>query len=432
MERTSVNIRSFLKAGHTPSLFCAFLYFDTSFMVWVLIGALANSIVPDPDFQLDESQRGLMLALPILGGACLRILLGLMTDRIGARNTGIIGLVLTTIPLLLGWFWADSYAKILIVGVLLGIAGASFAAALPLASRWYPPQYQGLAMGIAGAGNSGTALATLFGPILAMSIGWHNVFGLALVPIVLTLLLFAGFARESPNRPPAKGLKEYGAILGQADTWWFCLFYSVTFGGFVGLATFLNSFFSVQYELPPVQAGYFATACVVSGSLLRPIGGYLADRIGGIRMLTVLYLGVAALLLSQAFLPPLYVAAGVLFLCMGLLGMGNGAVFQLVPLRFPKEIGIITGIVGAAGGVGGFFLPTVLGNCKQWTGTFAGGFALFAGGSFACAVLLQLVARGWEGVFVGRGGKAAVAGVEMPPAPVPAPEIAAVQVETSA
>jgi NNP family nitrate/nitrite transporter-like MFS transporter len=421
-----MHIRSFLKAGHTPSLLCAFLYFDISFMVWVLLGALANSIVPE--LELNEAQRGLMVAVPLLGGAGLRIILGLMTDRIGARNTGIIGLVLTILPLMLGWLWADSYEKILVVGVMLGVAGASFAAALPLASRWYPPQYQGLAMGIAGAGNSGTALATFFGPILAGAIGWQAVFGLALIPIMVTLALFVGFAKDSPNQPAPKSLKEYAEVMGHADTWWFCLFYSVTFGGFVGLASFLNSFFRVQYELTPFGAGAFATVCVLSGSLLRPIGGLLADRIGGIRMLTGLYLGVGVLLVGQATLPPLAVATMLLFLCMGLLGMGNGAVFQLVPLRFPKEIGVITGIVGAAGGIGGFFLPTVLGGLRQWTGTFAGGFALFAGGSLACAVLLQLVSRGWEGVFVSRGGRAATA-AEVMPTPEFAPLAA---VETSA
>src|SRR6516162_1597279 len=279
--------RGFLKAGHTPSLLCAFLYFDISFMVWVLLGALANSIVPD--FGLDEAQRGLMIALPILGGAGLRLILGLMTDRIGARNTGTIGLALTMIPLLLGWLWADSYEKILVVGVLLGVAGASFAAALPLASRWYPPQYQGLAMGIAGAGNSGTALATLFAPMLAREFGWHLVFGLALVPIALTLVFFFVYAKDSPRQPVPKSLRDYGKVLGIVDTWWFCIFYSVTFGGFVGLAVFLNSFFRVQYGQSPVAAGMFATVCVIAGSLLRPIGGYLADRFGGIRMLIVLY-----------------------------------------------------------------------------------------------------------------------------------------------
>jgi NNP family nitrate/nitrite transporter-like MFS transporter len=160
-----MQLRGFLKAGHTPTLFCAFLYFDISFMVWVLLGALANSIVPE--FRLNEAERGFMLAVPLLGGSLLRLVLGLLTDHIGARRTAILGLLLTLVPLLLGWLWVDSFATVLLVGLLLGVAGASFAAALPLASRWYPPEYQGIAMGIAGAGNSGTALATLFGPILA-------------------------------------------------------------------------------------------------------------------------------------------------------------------------------------------------------------------------------------------------------------------------
>src|SRR5207248_8242833 len=126
----------------------------------------------------------------LLGGSLLRLVLGLLTDHIGARRTGIVGLLLTLLPLLGGWLWADTFPKLLLVGLLLGVAGASFAAALPLASRWYPPQYQGMAMGIAGAGNSGTALATFFGPMLAKSLGWHAVFGLALLPLALTFVAF--------------------------------------------------------------------------------------------------------------------------------------------------------------------------------------------------------------------------------------------------
>ena len=400
-----MHLRDFLKAGHTPSLFCAFLYFDISFMVWVLLGALANSIVPE--FGLNEQERGFMLALPLLGGSLLRLVLGLMTDHIGARRTGIIGLVLTIVPLLIGWLWADSFGMVLLTGMLLGVAGASFAAALPLASRWYPPEYQGLAMGIAGAGNSGTALATLFGPLLARSLGWHAVFGLALIPITLTLLVFLLLAKDSPQQPAPKRLVDYAAVLGQRDTWWFCLFYSVTFGGFVGLAVFLNSFFFVQYELDKVQAGYFATLCVIAGSFLRPLGGYLADRFGGIRMLTGLYVGVGLMMLGLSALPTLALGTLLMFCGMGMLGMGNGAVFQLVPQRFPKEIGVITGIVGAAGGIGGFFLPNLLGSLKQFTGSYAGGFLIFGvAGCFGCAAALLYVSRSWEGVFVGQGGLA--------------------------
>ena len=411
-----MNIRDFLKAGHTPSLFCAFLYFDISFMVWVLLGALANSIAPS--FGMSATQRGLMVAIPLLGGAGLRVVLGLMTDHWGARKTGLIGLCLTVIPLLLGWLWADNFEKMLVVGLMLGVAGASFAAALPLASRWYPPQYQGLAMGIAGAGNSGTAIATFFAPRLAgmESIGWQGVFGLAIMPILLTLVFFFFFAKDAPNRPAAKSLADYGKVLAFMDTWWFCIFYSVTFGGFVGLASFLNSFFSLQYGLTPIQAGTFATICVIAGSFLRPVGGYLADRFGGITMLIVLYFGVMLSMVALGLLvtpfglelmpDSLYVGTTLMFLCMGCLGMGNGSVFQLVPLRFTKEIGVVTGIVGAAGGLGGFFLPTALGYLKDTTGNFSGGFFAFGATSFICGVTLMIVSRNWIGEFVGHGGKA--------------------------
>src|SRR5262249_52351436 len=144
-----------------------------------------------------------------------------------------------------------SFPKLLVVGLLLGVAGASFAVAVPLAGRWYPPRYQGLAMGIAGAGNSGTALATFFGPRLAEDWGWQAVFGLALAPTLLTALVFALCAKDSPNQPAPRPLAEYGRALGRRDTWWFCLFYGVTFGGFVGLASFLNIFFHDQYRLRP-------------------------------------------------------------------------------------------------------------------------------------------------------------------------------------
>ncbi|MSU78013.1 MAG: NarK/NasA family nitrate transporter [Gemmataceae bacterium] len=425
-----MKIRDFLKAGQTPSLFSAFLFFDISFMVWVLLGALANSIVPDPNFQLNETQRGLMIAVPLLGGAVLRLVLGTLTDYIGPRKTGLIGLGLTYIPLLLGWLWADNIEKIMVVGALLGVAGASFAVALPLASRWYPPQYQGLAMGIAGAGNSGTALATLFVPLIARQWGWHSAFAIAIIPFSLTTLVFYFCAKDSPNQPAPKPFGDYLKVLGQRDTWWFCLFYSVTFGGFVGLASFLNSFFKVQYDLDPVMAGMFATICVVAGSLMRPIGGFLADRFGGIRMLVVLYscvlitmlgLGVFVTPMGLELLPnSLYVGTALMFLCMGSLGLGNGSVFQLVPLRFPKEIGVMTGIVGAAGGVGGFFLPTVLGLIKDQTGSFAGGFFLFGASGLVCAAAIVIVARCWVGVFVTAGGRAVTDVVMEPVTPSPA------------
>jgi NNP family nitrate/nitrite transporter-like MFS transporter len=399
-----MNLREFRKVGHWPSLLCAFLYFDISFMVWVLIGALSNIIAAQ--FELSDSEKGFLVAVPLLGGAILRLLLGWLTDRIGARKTGLLGLVLTLIPLFLGWLWADSYLQLLFVGLLLGVAGASFAAALPLASRWYPPQYQGLAMGIAGAGNSGTALAMFFGPKLAVRFGWHGVFGLALIPVAMTLLIFVVFAKDSAKPPAPKPLRDYFAVLRHADTWWFNLFYSVTFGGFVGLASYLSIFFFDHYSLEKVQAGQFVTLCVIAGSFLRPVGGYLADKLGGIRLLLMLYCGIGVAMLGVAALPPLALGTLLLFLGMGMLGMGNGAVFQLVPQRFSKEIGVVTGIVGAAGGVGGFLLPTLLGGLKQVTDSFGYGFLVFAFVAFGCMAALAYVATQWQGRFVSQSGLA--------------------------
>jgi NNP family nitrate/nitrite transporter-like MFS transporter len=426
-----MNLRDFRRTGHFPSLLCAFLYFDVSFMVWVLIGALGSSIAarlwPKPDdVSLDEHLRSIadvkyfMAAVPILGGSVLRLVLGVMTDYIGAKKTGIIGMLMSAAPLLLGWLWADSFSEVLLVGAMLGVAGASFAAALPLASRWYPPQYQGMAMGIAGAGNSGTALATFFGPMLAKTLGWHAVFGLALIPLTLTFITFVIFAKDSPNQPPPKSLHAYGAVFAHADTWWFCFFYSVTFGGFVGLASFLNMFFKDQYfpenaAMGTVYAGYFTTLCVISGSFLRPVGGYLADRFGGIRMLLLLYSGVAATMLGMALLPPLPAAIVLLFLGMGMLGMGNGSVFQLVPQRFPKEIGVMTGIVGAAGGLVGFFLPNLLGTLKKLTGTFGSGFAVFALTSVACIGLMLVLKTRWESTFLAQIREAVLRKPELAP-----------------
>jgi len=398
-----MNLRDFRRAGHLPTLICAFLYFDVSFMIWVLIGSLGVSISAQLGFDpvADAAKKGFLVAVPLLGGSLLRVVLGLLTDHIGARRTALVGMMLTTIPLLLGWLWANNFPEILLVGLLLGVAGASFAAALPLAGRWYPPHYQGLAMGIAGAGNSGTALATFFGPVLARWLGWHAVFGLALIPLLVILGIFFLLAKDSPHQPPPKSLRDYGAVLGYADTWWFGLLYSVTFGGFVGLASFLTIFFKDQYFLldtksGEVYAGYITTFCVISGSFLRPVGGYLADRFGGIRMLMLLYSAAGLALLMLATLPALPVAIVLLFAVMGLLGMGNGSVFQLVPQRFPREIGVLTGIVGAAGGIGGFLLPNMLGKLKQETASFAPGFVLFALMACLCVFVLWRLRPRWE------------------------------------
>ena len=386
----------FWSAGHKPTLFSAFLYFDLSFMVWVLLGPLAVQIAAD--LHLTAAQKGMMVATPILSGALLRLVMGVLVDHLKPKRAGLIGQIIVLIALAFAWtYGVHTYHQVLLLGGFLGVAGASFAVALPLASRWYPPEHQGTALGIAGAGNSGTALAALLAPGLAVAFGWNNVFGLALIPLSIALVVYAVFAKDSPECPPTKSLHQYLNVLKDKDAWWFMLFYSVTFGGFVGMASSLTLYFNDQFALPPVTAGYFTAACVFAGSLVRPYGGFVADRIGGIRTLLVMYSLAALFLFTLSFgMPQAYIALAVVIAAMLALGMGNGAVFQLVPQRFRKEIGVMTGLVGMAGGVGGFYLASSLGYSRQITGSYKTGLIIFSAMALLAMVGLLSVKARWR------------------------------------
>ncbi len=389
-----MSLREFGRAGHSPTLLSAFLYFDISFMVWVILGPLAPFI--GEAYKLTAAQKGLLTAVPLLGGAFFRPLLGSLTERIGGRKTGLIGLAVTLIPLALGWGFAHSFYDFLGLGLLLGVAGASFAVALPLAGAWYSPERQGLVMGIAAAGNSGTIFATLFAPRLAELYGWRSVFGAAMIPVALVWLLFFLLAKDAPATRKIRSWSEYACLLKVPDAWWFCFLYSLTFGGFVGMASYLSVFFHDQYRLTAIQAGDFTTVVILCGSFLRPVGGVLSDKLGGYRMLALLLGGACLLLAAVCTLPPAMIALLLLALAMSLLGMGNGSVFQLVPQRFAGSVGIMTGLVGAAGGLGGFLLPSLLGLVKQKTGSFAIGFALVAVAMLAGASALLFLRNVWR------------------------------------
>jgi NNP family nitrate/nitrite transporter-like MFS transporter len=387
---------SFWKSGHAPTLIAAFLYFDVSFMVWVLLGPLAPII--SQQLHLDPAQKGMMVAIPTLAGAILRIINGLLSDRIGQKTTGIINQLIVMAGLAVAWrLGIATYEGTLALGVILGFAGASFAIALPLAGRWYSGQHQGKAMGIAGMGNSGTVFASLFAALLAKAYGWTNVFGLALIPLGIVFVYFVLFAKDSPDQPAPMKLSAYAGVLGQADAWWFMLFYFVTFGGFVGLSTSLPTYWVDTFKLTPIAAGYCTAACVFIGSLVRPIGGALGDRIGGIKTLTGVYI-IAAIFLAIISTGPtsLPMALGLFFVAMGALGIGNGAVFQLVPQRFRKEIGVMTGLVGFGGGLGGFYLASSLGIIKKATGSTSIGFLIFASLALVALGGLSFVKSRWR------------------------------------
>ncbi len=384
--------RGFGKAGHTPSLVAAFVHFDISFMVWVLLGALGAYVAAD--LGLTAAQKGLMVAVPALGGAVFRLVVGPLADRAGTKRTGLVTLGLTLVPLTWGWLAGGTLAQVLAIGVLLGLAGASFAVALPLASRWYPPEHQGLALGIAGAGNSGTIIAALTAPRLAEHVGWHGVFGLALIPVAVAWVVFFLLAKEPPG--PASATSNSLALLAEPDARWLCGFYSVTFGCFVGLAAYLPIFFVDGFGLAKVSAGGYAALCASAGSFLRPAGGALSDRFGGTQVLSSVLLAVGALGLVLVTVPALGATVAVMFLVMGALGVGNGAVFQLVPQRFPGRVGAVTGLVGAAGGVGGFLLPFALGSLRGSTGGYAAGFAILTGVAVVGALAVVRRQRVWR------------------------------------
>jgi len=367
-----------LRSGHWPTLIGAWLHFEISFMVWLLIGAMGIAI--SEEFNLSASQKGLLVGIPLLGGALLRIIIGPLGDRLGAKNIGLGILGLEIIALLLGWQRGTSFEEMLGIGFFLGFAGASFAIALPLASQAYPPAHQGLAMGVAAIGNSGVLLVAFIAPRLAEAFGWHHVFGIMLLPVTGTALLFFWLVQPAPAKESdtTKTQDGIGVLLqkGLQDPfmYWLCLLYGVTFGGFVGLSSYLPIFFHDQFQVEMINAGTLTALCALAGSGARPLGGFLADRFGGLTFLQWLFILIAVLCLATGNLDHLALSFIIVLLLMFGLGFGNGVIFQVASYRFKSIMGTASGFIGAAGGIGGFLLPSGFGWFKEITGNFSAGF----------------------------------------------------------
>ena len=388
--------KAFFRSGDTPTLVAAFIYFDISFMVWVMLGPLGVQIASD--LELDNAQKGLMVAVPVLAGAVFRVVLGVMVDHLKPRRAGLIAQAIVLAGIFGIWLIGiHSFAGVLLAGVILGVAGASFAVALPLASALYPPEHQGTALGIAGAGNSGTVLAALLAPGLALAFGWQNVVGMTAIPLFAALCAVHGDRQgQSPRNAGAENPGRLRPHSADRRSWWFMFFYSVTFGGFGGLASSLTIYFNAHYGLtrsPPAISP--PPSC--SPDRWCGHGGAVADRVGGIRALTVMYvLAAAALVIASFHLPSAWMALTLFVVGMLALGMGNGAVFQLVPQRFRPEIGVMTGLVGMTGGVGGFYLASSLGYSKQFTGSYQVGLLVFAALALLALVGLSSVKTRWR------------------------------------
>jgi len=413
--------------GHAPTLFMAFLYFDMSFMVWTMLGPLSTEIAEALALTghiMTAGEKATLLSLPILSGAFLRILLGFGVDKLGAKTTALMAQSVVIAALLTAYFMGESitYNALLIVALGLGFAGASFAVALPQAGQWYPPKLQGIVLGIAGAGNIGVVIDFLFAPKIAEKWGWEAVFLVGAVMAIVTFIAYAFIAKNAPEsvyKARPKKLADYGKLLKDKDTWWFNLFYAISFGGFVGFAGYMKVYLMNTYQAdmsafginvfdePNVKviAGYFGALTIFAGAVLRPVGGNIADKIGGVKALYFFYGAVAVFVTITALVPlPFFVAIAVLFMIMASLGMANGSVFQLVPQRFGKDIGIMTGIVGAAGGLGGTALIKTLGWSKGAFDGYMVGFLIFAAVVLVAIAGLSFVKTRWRTTWGANAG----------------------------
>lgn len=372
-------ILTILRSGHWPSLVGAWLHLTISFMVWLLIGAM--SIALAHDLQLNDQQVAWLVSLPLLGGAGIRMVAGWSADWLGGRSTALVILFAELTVLLWGWFGVSSYHEGLGFALLLGVAGASFAVSLPIAGRAYPPVAQGFVLGLAASGNVGTVLILFLAPRWAAVMDWHRVCALMAGVVGATLVLFALLVPREQPRPiqhRAEWWHNAAELIRRRSAYWLCFLYAVTFGGFVGFCSLLPLLLHDLYQLDAVMAGTIAALCGLFGSLIRPVGGYVADRQGGLRILNYVLPVIVGSVVAVTS-PSLPMAVAMMVIATGAMGFGNGVVFQLVAEWFPKDIGLASGVVGAAGGFGGFFLPIIAGTVKGFTGSYELGLWLFAG-----------------------------------------------------
>jgi MFS transporter, NNP family, nitrate/nitrite transporter len=361
--------------------------FTVCFAAWGLISAFAPTF--RQRFHLSATQAALLVAVPVLLGALARIPIGMLADRFGGRVVFTLLMFFVAFPVAFVPS-ANSYRDLLIVAFLLGMAGSSFAVGVGYVSRWYSMETQGSALGTYGLGNVGQSAAVFFGPVAAAAFGFRSVYlGMAII-LVVWAVVFATFARNASQTTRPKGFSEMiGVLAHEPLAWALAGFYFLTFGGFVAFSIYLPTLLRDQFALQPADAGFRTAGFVVLATLCRPIGGWLSDQIGGSRVLSWILPAVAAfglLLAVQSMLPFTVGALG----CAVLLGIGNGAVFQLVPRYFPDQRATVTGLVGAMGGMGGFFPPLLLGAFRDKLGIIWPGFLLL---SLVACVLWWLNAR---------------------------------------
>jgi NNP family nitrate/nitrite transporter-like MFS transporter len=382
--------------SHGPGamLALATVAFTACFYGWSLLGPLGPDL--QAELGLSDFQTSVMVAVPVLLGSLMRIPLGWLTDRRGGRVVFTALMAFSVLPLVALAVWHDSFGVLIALGLLLGFAGASFAVGVPFVNGWYEPQRQGFALGVYGMGMGGTVLAGLTAPAIADEWGLAAPFWVAAGLLAVVCVMFALLAGNAPSDRPAGARPGMLAALsvfrgpGSGRAWALTLFYFLAFGGFVAMFLYLPKLLTEVHDLTKADAGARAAGFALLAVIGRPSGGWLSDRIGAPRVLLVSFATVAALALVLAVAYTAMVPLTIACLVMAVaLGLGTGAVFKLVPEWFPDRVGAVTGIVGAAGGLGGFFPPLVMGVVKGATGGYALGFVLMAGVAGCCLLALR-------------------------------------------
>lgn len=371
-------------SGNTLQLALATGGFAACFAVFGSVSAMMPIL--KKDLALDPMQVSIALAVPVLLGSLGRIPLGMLTDRYGPRLIFSIVMLLSAIAAItMGW--VSSYTQLLVCGFFIGIALASFSVGIALASGWYPRERQGFALGVYGAGNIGQSLAAFGSPVIAAALGYAWGFWIFGVLVLVWLAFYLLKAENAPRTAPPKTLAENLRPLGERMSWILSLFYFLTFGGFVAMSIYLPIFLTEMFELTPQDAGMRTAGFVVLATVMRPIGGTLADKVGGRTILKWVFPATAAMAIFMACPTMATFTVGALGMAAAI-GLGNGAVFKLVPEYFPTSVATVTGLVGAAGGLGGFFPPLALGLIRQATGSFTWGFVLLTLFSLVCLLVL--------------------------------------------
>ncbi|MFE3450444.1 MFS transporter [Nonomuraea sp. NPDC059194] len=370
--------------------------FAVNFWAWALLSPLGPRFKELLD--LSASQQALLVAVPVIVGSLGRIPVGALTDRFGGRVMFPLISAATIVPVLfIGVAGQGSLAALLVGGFFLGIGGTVFAVGVPFVSAWFPPERRGLAVGVFGMGMGGTAISALTTVTLVRTGGSATPFLLTAAVLALYAVVAGFLLRDAPGRTaPAQSITaRLAAAVRLPITWQACVLYAVAFGGYVAFSVYLPVYLQSAYGLEQADAANRMAGFVILAVVMRPVGGWLSDRIGSIPVLGAAFAVVALCAAVQAFTPPLMMLGTVAFLTMAAaLGAGSGATFALVAAVAPADkVGSVTGLVGAAGGLGGFVPPLVMGLVYSLFGSYGLGLGLLAGVSVLMLVLTVTAVR---------------------------------------